>query len=87
MIQFIPFISWLAAIRAAVTMEIFWAGDVGPRAGAALGAWVPRGAVSSGVPRDDDRERDRVLATSAGRTNPMPSRGLKRDCLRDRVVN
>lgn len=40
MIQFIPFISWLAALTSAVTMGILWtSGELGPRAGAVLGAW------------------------------------------------
>ena len=40
MIQFIPFISWLAAITSAVTMGILWTtGDLGWRAGVALCAW------------------------------------------------
>jgi hypothetical protein len=39
-IQFIPFISWLAAITSAVTMGLLWtSGELGPRAGAALCAW------------------------------------------------
>jgi hypothetical protein len=40
MIQFIPFISWLAAITSAVTMGLLWtSGELGPRAGIALCAW------------------------------------------------
>lgn len=40
MIQFIPFISWLAAITSVVTMGILWAsGEFGPRVGAALCIW------------------------------------------------
>ena len=39
-IQFIPFISWLAAITSAVTMALLWtSGELGPRAGIALCSW------------------------------------------------
>jgi len=39
-IQFIPFISWLAALTSVVTMGLLWtSGELGPRAGAALCAW------------------------------------------------
>jgi hypothetical protein len=39
-IQFIPFISWLAAITSAVTMGILWtSGDLGSRAAAIVCAW------------------------------------------------
>lgn len=40
MIQFIPFISWLAAIASGVTMGLLWtSGDLGPRGAAALCVW------------------------------------------------
>lgn len=40
MIQFIPFISWLAAITSLVTIVILWATSaLGARTGAALCAW------------------------------------------------
>jgi hypothetical protein len=39
-IQFIPFISWLAALTSLVTMGILWtSGDLGPRVAAALCVW------------------------------------------------
>ena len=40
MIQFIPFISWLAALTSVVTIAILWTtGELGPRATAVLSAW------------------------------------------------
>jgi hypothetical protein len=40
MIQFIPFISWFAAIISAVTLGILWtSGELGLKAGVALWTW------------------------------------------------
>ena len=40
MIQFIPFISWLAAITSVVTLGLLWtSGELGLRTGAVVGIW------------------------------------------------